>query len=212
MLVVGLTGGMCCGKSTVSSMFAELGCCIIDADVISRKLVEPDQLAWKRIVKAFGADILNKDKTLDRKKLGALIFQDSQKRKILNSILHPSIIKEEERLVKEAEKNAHAITIVSAALMIEARAYQRFKKIIVVYCNRETQINRIMKREKVTRKEALQRIASQLSSTEKKLFADYLINTSGPFSYTRKQVVVIYQKLKRLSMAKRQQRKSAHAR
>ena len=69
--------------------------------------------------------------------------------------------------------------------MIEARAYQRFKKIIVVYCNRETQINRIMKREKVTRKEALQRIASQLSSTEKKLFADYLINTSGPFAYTQ---------------------------
>ncbi len=203
MLVVGLTGGMCCGKTTVSSMFAELGCCIIDADQISRKLVEPEQFAWKRIVKAFGKDILNKDKTLNRRKLGAVIFQDSQKRKILNSIMHPLIIKEEERQVKEAEKKPHEITIVSAALMIEAGAYKRFKKIIVVYCSKETQIIRIMKRERVTRKEALQRIAAQLSSTEKKSYADYLINTSGPFSLTRKQVVVIYQKLKRLSQGKR---------
>lgn len=198
MLVVGLTGGMCCGKTTVSSMFAELGCSIVDADLISRKLVEPEQFAWKRIVKAFGPEILNKDKTLNRKKLGALIFRDPQKRKILNSIMHPLIIKEEERQVKEAEKKNHKITIVSAALMIEAGAYKRFKKIIVVHCNKETQILRIMKRERVTRKDALQRIAAQLSSTEKKSYADYLINTSGPFSQTRKQVVDVYQKLKRL--------------
>lgn len=203
MLVVGLTGGMCCGKTTVSSMFAELGCFIIDADQISRKLVEPEQFAWKRLVKAFGKDILSKDKTLNRRKLGAMIFQDSEKRKILNSIMHPLIIKEEERQVKEAEKKLHEITIVSAALMIEVGAYKRFKKIIVVYCSKETQIIRIMKRERVTRKEALQRIAAQLSSTEKKSYADYLINTSGPFSLTRKQVVVIYQKLKRLSQGKR---------
>jgi dephospho-CoA kinase len=202
MLVVGLTGGMCCGKSTVSSMFAELGCCIIDADLISRKLVEPEQLAWKRIVKSFGPDVLSKDKTLNRKKLGAIIFRDAEKRKILNSILHPLIIKEEERQVKEAEKTMNKIVIVSAALMIEAGAHKRFKKIIVVYCNKETQILRIMKRERVTRKEALQRIAAQLSSAEKKTYADYLINTSGPFSQTRKQVVVIYQKLKRLSHGK----------
>jgi dephospho-CoA kinase len=203
MLVVGLTGGMCCGKSTVSSMFAELGCCIIDADLISRKLVEPEQLAWKRIVKSFGPDVLSKDKTLNRKKLGAIIFRDAQKRKILNSILHPLIIKEEERQVKEAEKTMNKIVIVSAALMIEAGAHKRFKKIIVVYCSKETQILRIMKRERVTRKEALQRIAAQLSTAEKKTYADYLINTSGPFSQTRKQVVVIYEKLKRLSHGKR---------
>jgi dephospho-CoA kinase len=203
MLVVGLTGGMCCGKSTVSSMFAELGCCIIDTDLISRKLVEPEQLAWKRIVKSFGPDVLSKDKTLNRKKLGAIIFRDAEKRKILNSILHPLIIKEEERLVKEAEKTMNKIVIVSAALMIEAGAHNRFKKIIVVYCSKETQILRIMKRERVTRKEALQRIAAQLSTAEKKTYADYLINTSGPFSQTRKQVVVIYEKLKRLSYGKR---------
>jgi dephospho-CoA kinase len=202
MLVVGLTGGMCCGKTTVSSMFAELGCCIIDADLISRKLVEPEQLAWKRIVSAFGKEILNKDKSLNRKKLGDVIFRDPQKRKILNSIMHPLIIREEERQVKEAEKNGHRITIVSAALMIEAGAHKRFKKIIVVYCNREMQILRIMKRERVTRKEALQRIAAQLSSSEKRAYADYVINTTGPFSQTRKQVLNIYQKLVRAARDK----------
>ncbi len=198
MLVVGLTGGICCGKSTIGSMFTDLGCSIIDADVISRKLVEPDQPAWKRIFRIFGQDVLNKDRSLNRKKLGAIIFADAEKRKVLNSILHPLILREEERMVREG-KNRHKITIVSAALMIEAGAYKRFKKIIVVHCSKETQIMRIMKREKITRKEALQRIAAQLSVQEKKKYADYLINTSGPFPETRKQVVQIYEKLKKLS-------------
>ena len=199
MLVVGLTGGMCCGKSTVSSMFEELDCYIIDADQISRKLVEPDAPAYKRIVKYFGTEILNKDRTLDRKKLGAIIFADPVKRKMLNSFLHPLIIREEERMVKEAAKGPYQITIVSAALMIEAKTYKRFETLIVVYCNRETQIDRIMKREHVTRKEALQRIGAQLSNQEKKKYADYVINTSGPFTQTRKQVVQVYQKLRKLA-------------
>lgn len=200
MLIVGLTGGMCCGKTTVSTMFSELGCLIIDADLISRQLVEPGMPAYKRIVKFFGRDILNKDKTLDRRKLGAIIFADGEKRKVLNSILHPAIIREEERLVREEEqKGERCIAIVSAALMIEAGHYKRFKKVIVVYCSRETQIQRIMKREKVSRKEALLRIKSQLAAKEKKEYADYVINTSGPFPQTRKQAVQIYEKLKRLA-------------
>jgi dephospho-CoA kinase len=204
MLIVGLTGGMCCGKTTVSSMFSELGCLIIDADLISRKLVEPGEPAYKRIIKFFGKEILNKDKSLDRKALGAIIFADRAKRKVLNSILHPSIIKEEERLIREAkERGKHRIAIVSAALMIEAGHFERFEKIVVVHCNRELQIERIMKREKVTRREAIQRIASQLSTREKKKYADYVINTSGPFTQTRKQVVQVYDKLKRLAESKR---------
>jgi dephospho-CoA kinase len=204
MLVVGLTGGMCTGKSTVASMFAELGCLIIDADQVARKLVEPDAPAWRRIVKVFGKEFLNKDKTLDRKKLGAIIFADAGKRKLLNSILHPLIMKEEERLVKQAASEGnHKIAIVSAALMIEAGTYKRFQKIIVVFCNKEIQIERIMKREKVTRKEALQRWSAQLSSQEKKKYANYAVNTSGPFTETRKQVVQIYEKLRRLAEGKR---------
>lgn len=200
MLVVGLTGGICCGKTTVSTMFTELGCLIIDADLISRQLVEPGAPAYKRIVKFFGTEILNRDKMLDRKKLGGIIFADAEKRKVLNSILHPAIIREEERLVREEEqKGERRIAIVSAALMIEAGTHRRFRKIIVVYCTRETQIARIMKREKVTRKEALLRIKSQLAVKEKKKQADYLINTSGPFPQTRKHVVQIYEKLKRLA-------------
>lgn len=200
MLLVGLTGGICCGKTTVSSMFAELGCLIVDADLIARQLVEPGMPAYKRIVKFFGTEILNKDRTLDRKKLGHIIFADAEKRKVLNSILHPAIIREEERLVREEEQAGdRCIAIVSAALMIETGHYKRFKKIIVVHCSRETQIQRIMKRDKVARKEALQRINSQLSPKEKRNYADYLINTSGPFPQTRKQAVRIYERLKRLA-------------
>lgn len=200
MLVVGLTGGIACGKSTVSSMFAELGCLIIDADLVSRQLVERGAPAYKRIVKVFGTDILNRDKTIDRKKLGQIVFSDPEKRKILNSILHPAIIREEERRIREELRKAERnIIMVSAALMIEAGHYKRFQKLIVVYCGRETQIERIMKREKVTRKEALLRIQSQLANKEKKKYADYVINTSGPFPSTRKQVVQAYEKLKRLS-------------
>jgi dephospho-CoA kinase len=200
MLVVGLTGGMCTGKSTVASMFAELGCLIIDADQVARNLVEPDAPAWKRIVRVFGKEFLNKDRTLDRKKLGAIIFADAGKRKLLNSILHPLILREEERLLKEAtNKGDYKIALVSAALMIEAGSFKRFQKLIVVACSKETQINRIMKREKVTRKEALQRWSAQLSSQEKKKYANYVINTSGPFPQTRKQVVKVYEKLRRLA-------------
>ena len=200
MLVVGLTGAMGTGKSTVSSMFAELGCLIIDADQVARDLVQPDAPAWRRIVRIFGKDILNKDKTLDRKKLAAIIYMDASKRKLLNSILHPFILKEEERLVKQAAKEGnHRIAIVSAALMIEAGSYKRFPKIIVVTCSKETQIERIMKRENISRKEALQRWSAQLSSQEKKKFANYVINTSGPFPKTRKQVVQVYEKLRRLA-------------
>jgi len=181
-------------------MFAELGCLIIDADQVARNLVEPDAPAWKRIVRVFGKEFLNKDRTLDRKKLGAIIFADAGKRKLLNSILHPLILREEERLLKEAtNKGDYKIALVSAALMIEAGSFKRFQKLIVVACSKETQINRIMKREKVTRKEALQRWSAQLSSQEKKKYANYVINTSGPFPQTRKQVVKVYEKLRRLA-------------
>jgi len=199
MLVVGLTGGMCCGKSAVSSMFAELGCYVIDADQVARKVVEPDAAGWKRIVKVFGTGILRRDKTIDRKKLAGIIFTDPAKRHLLNSITHPLIIKEEERIVKEIQQaGKHRIVIVSAALMIEAETYERFRKLILVYCAREIQIERIMKREKITRKEALQRIHSQLSNTEKRKYADFVINTSGPFPQTRKQVLQAYEKLVKL--------------
>jgi dephospho-CoA kinase len=200
MLVVGLTGGMCTGKSTVASMFAELGCYIIDADQVARKLVEPEAPAWRRIIRVFGKEFLNKDKTLNRKRLGAVIFADASKRKILNSILHPLIIREEERLVKEAvSKGDHKIAIVSAALMIEAGTYKRFSRLIVVICKKEIQIQRIMKRENVSRKEALQRYGAQLSTKEKRKYANYLINTSGPFPETRKQVVHVYERLRKLA-------------
>lgn len=200
MLVVGLTGGIACGKSSVSSMFAELGCVIIDADLVSRQLVDRGAPAYKRILKFFGPDILNRDKTIDRKKLGQIVFYDPEKRKILNSILHPAIIREEERRIREEQRKGECkIIMVSAALMIEAGHHKRFQKMIVVYCGRETQIERIMKREKATRKEALLRIQAQLANKEKKKYADYVINTSGPFPATRKQVVQVYEKLKRLS-------------
>jgi len=207
MLLVGLTGGIACGKSTVSTMFAELGCFIIEADQVSRKIVEPGEPAYKRVLKTFGPEILNKDRTIDRKRLADIIYNDPAKRKMLNSLLHPVILKEEERLIREAEKNEHEIIMVSAALMIEAGSYKNYDKLIGVYCIKEIQINRLMRREKLSRKDAEKRIQAQLSNRVKKTYADYTINTSGAFSLTRKQVVQVYEKLKRLSVSPRKPRK-----
>ena len=126
-------------------------------------------------MKFFGPTILNKEKKLDRKKLAGIIFSDAAKRKALNSILHPLIIREEERAVSEAvRKDQHRIVIVSAALMIEAGHFKRFKKILVVYCTKEKQIERIMKRENCSRREALQRIEAQLSTAKRKAMATIL--------------------------------------
>ena len=152
MLRIGLTGSIAVGKSFVASVFVDLGCHLVDADLTSREVVRPGSPGLKAVVEHFGAEILFDDGTLNRKALGAVIFADEQERLVLNSILHPFIIAQQDKILSEwEEKDPDGIGIVDAALMIESGGYKRFDRLIVVFCDRETQIERLMHRGRNTR-------------------------------------------------------------
>ena len=199
MLRVGLTGSIGVGKSFVASVFVELGCHVLDADQTAREVVMPGTAGLKALTEAFGEEILNTDGTLDRKRLGAVIFADPSKRQRLNNILHPFIIARQDEILSAWEaEDPDGIGIVDAALMIESGGYKRFDKLIVVHCRPEVQLERLMLRDKLSRDEALRRINSQMPQEEKQKFADYLIDTSDGFELTRSQSAEIYHKLIRV--------------
>jgi len=199
MLRVGLTGSIGVGKSFVASVFVELGCHVLDADQTAREVVMPGTPGLKALTEAFGEEILSTDGTLDRKRLGALIFADQSQRQRLNHILHPFIIARQDEIMNAWEaEDPDGIGIIDAALMIESGGYKRFDKLIVVHCRPEVQLERLMLRDKLSRDEALRRINSQMPQEEKQKFADYLIDTSDGFESTRSRSVEIYQKLIRV--------------
>ena len=197
MLRVGLTGSIGVGKSFVSGVLAELGCRVLDADETAREVVAPDSPALRAVVAAFGKDILTSDGTLDRSKLGTLVFADADRRATLNSILHPYIIARQDQLLCEWEAaDPNGIAVVDAALMIESGGYKRFDKLIVVHCREDVQLERVMARNNLSREQAEQRIAAQMPQEEKKKFADYLIDTSAGFESARKRAREVYGELK----------------
>ena len=200
MLRVGLTGSIAVGKTFVSSVLAELGCHVLDADRTAREVVAPGSAGLRAVADAFGGDALQPDGTLDRAKLGAIVFSDETKRARLNAILHPLIIEAQDDWLRRcATQDPRGVGIVDAALMIETGSYKRFDKLIVVYCRPELQLERLVKRDGLTVEEAVRRIASQMPQEEKKSFADYLIDTSGGFEETRGQTVAVYEHLKALT-------------
>jgi len=193
MLRVGLTGSIGVGKSFVSGVLVELGCRVLDADEVAREVVAPGSPALREVVGAFGAEILQSDGTLDRSKLGALVFADPDKRVSLNSILHPYIIAQQDQQLRKWEtEEPNGIAVVDAALMIESGGYKRFDKLIVVHCRDEVQVQRVMARNNLSREEAEKRIGAQMSQTEKKKFADYLIDTSDGFEAARTRTSEVY--------------------
>ena len=203
MLRVGLTGSIGVGKSYVAGILAELGCHVLDADQTAREVVAPGSDGLNAVVAAFGQEILLSDGSLDRPKLGSLIFGDEEKRQRLNSILHPFIIaKQDEQLQKWEAENPVGIGVVDAALMIESGGYKRFDKLVVVHCRPEVQLERLMSRNGFSRAEAQKRIDSQMSQAAKRKFADFLIDTSDGFETTRKQTEELYEELRRIGIEK----------
>ena len=199
MLKVGLTGSIAVGKTFVVSVFRELGCATFDADQIAHSVMEPGREAYEEIVREFGREVLGQDGSIDRKKLGAIVFQDRERRQRLNEIVHPRVITEQNRLLAEAEHaNPDRIAIIDAALMIESGGYKRFDKLIVIFCDKETQIERLMKRNGLTREEAGVRVAAQMSSEEKRRYADFEIDSSGTHDETRARVIAVYEELRRI--------------
>jgi dephospho-CoA kinase len=196
MKVVGLTGGIASGKSTVSEMFRRLGAAIIDADLVAREVVQPDRWAWKRIVERFGRGILQEDRQIDRKQLGKRVFERPWERRFLNLVTHPPIYLEILRGIYRHWRKRTPLVMVDAALLFETPLHFFIKPVIVVYADPESQIVRLIRRDQVNREEALQRIRSQISLEEKKRRAEFVIDNSGSRERTEQRVLELWRELK----------------
>src|SRR6185369_12802665 len=164
--------------------------------------MDPGREAYEDIVREFGNEVLALDGSVDRIKLGAIVFADQPRRQRLNEIVHPRVIEEQNRLLEDLQANRpDAIVVIDAALMIESGGYKRFDKLIVVYCDRETQIQRLIERNQIAREDAERRVAAQMSSEEKLSYADYRIDTGGTFEETREQVLEVYNQLVRVQQS-----------
>lgn len=196
MLVVSLTGGIATGKSVVAEVFRSLGCYVQNADRTAHQLMEPGKPAWKEIVAHFGKGILNKDQSINRSRLGAVVFADEKERGFLNTVLHPRVMeKKKETVCRLRKEGQYKIFISEAALTFEAGFAAFFDRIVVVYCQREVQIKRLMERDKITREVAERKIESQMSSDEKVRRADYTIDSSGTLAQTVEQTERVFRYL-----------------
>jgi len=192
-LLVGLTGSIATGKSTVSRMFAHLGARVIDADLLAREVVMPGQPAYARIVEEFGPQVVQEDGSLDRKALGAVVFADAAKRKRLEEITHPAIGARQQRILSVLDEEAfEGVVIWDAALLFEGGGVAKMDRVVVVYADPETERRRLMERDGLSDADARARIASQMPVAEKAKLADHVIDNSGTREDTERQVQTVY--------------------
>jgi len=197
MLIVGLTGGIASGKSLVARVFKDNGAHIIDADRIVHMLLEPRQQAWEDVVAHFGKDILLSDGSIDRRKLGKIVFTDAEKRSWLNNCLHPRVfLAFTSQLKHMRERSPESIIVLDAALLIETGYDRNMDKIVVVYAERAQQIERLMARDKFSREEALARIDSQMPLSEKRSHASYVIDNTDTREAAEQQARQVFLQLK----------------
>jgi dephospho-CoA kinase len=192
-LLVGLTGSIATGKSTVSRMFAHLGARVIDADLLAREVVMPGQPAYAGIVEEFGRQVVQEDGSLDRKALGAVVFADSAKRRRLEEITHPAIGARQRRILSVLDEEAfEGVVIWDAALLFEGGGTAKMDRVVVVYADPETERRRLMERDGLSDADARARIASQMPIAEKAKLADHVIDNSGTREETERQVRAVY--------------------
>jgi dephospho-CoA kinase len=185
MLNVGLTGGIASGKSTVARMFAEKGAILIDFDDLAHAVEEPGGPVWREIVRHFGEEILLPDRRIDRRKLGAIIFADREKREILNRLVHPAVFAEWRKRIKEIEKTGKDAVVVSdIPLLIEAGLETMVDVVLLVYVSPEEQIRRLTVRNGFNPEEAERRVAAQMPIGEKAIHADIVIRNEGSVEET----------------------------
>lgn len=193
---VGLTGGIATGKSTVSRMLRQRGAAIVDADRVAREVVEPGTEGAAGIRKRFGDPLFRPDGSLDRQRLGQIIFADSQARRDLNRLLHPLIIRRMESETARLQRaDPHSIIIWDTPLLIEENLTKYVECVVVVYIPAALQEKRLMERDGITAAEARSRIQAQMPIEEKKSFADVLIDNSGTLAETERQVDALWQTL-----------------
>lgn len=190
---IGMTGGIGCGKSKVAEFFESLGFYTIDSDITSRKVMEINEPAYNQIVSYFGEDILDKDKNIIRKKLGNIVFNNKEKLKVLENIVHPAIYEYERK--KRAEiygRDSKAVIITHAALMIESGSYKNYDAVIIVTCNKDVQINRVMQRDNISMLDAEKIISCQMNQSERLKYADFIIDNSSNIDDLKKEVKRVY--------------------
>jgi len=204
MLKVGLTGGIACGKTLAANLFHAQGARLIDADVIAREVVEPGREGLERIIQHFGTGVLHDNGALDRKKLGSIVFRDPEQRVELNRLLHPLIVNEIDRLLAELSVSApSAVAVVEVPLLIECGLQKKFDTIVLVCADRKIQLQRLMKRDSITEKEAEERLGSQMPIGEKRHHADFVIENNDTRSIVEKQVREVYGLLCRVCKQKK---------
>ena len=200
-LLAGLTGGMGSGKTTVGKLFKALGAYILDADEICRSLLEPGKPAWNETVDLLGNGILRDDHTLDRRKIADVVFSDLEKKKALEAILHPRVMEEEQAVYKDILKDdPGALVIIDAALLIESGNYRKVDKVIVIACDEETQLHRIMDKNTFSREDAHRRLQQQMPLEEKSKFADYVLHNDSGLSELEEKVEALFHQLKQLAV------------
>ncbi|MBM4762521.1 dephospho-CoA kinase [Bacillus sp. B15-48] len=187
-LIIGLTGGIASGKSTVSQMLTEMGITVIDADVESRLAVEKGEKAYNDIVRYFGKDILDENGVINRAKLGAIIFNDEEKRLVLNSIVHPAVRERMEEKKEQAIQKGEKVVVLDIPLLIEGENQYSVDKILLIYVDEEMQLRRLMERNHFSVEEARSRINSQMPLKEKVKHADKVIDNNGTIEETAEQV------------------------
>ncbi|MEH7482960.1 dephospho-CoA kinase [Neobacillus drentensis] len=190
-LVIGLTGGIASGKSTVSNFFKEMDITVVDADIESRLAVMKGESAYFRIIEEFGRDILLEDGEIDRQKLGAIIFHHAEKRQILNEIVHPEVRKRMRDQVDQAIKNSEEVVVLDIPLLFESKLTYMVDKTLLVYVDDETQLKRLIERNNLSVEDAEARIRSQMPLSEKIRLADAVIDNNGSIADTKKQLLEI---------------------
>ncbi len=195
-MILGLTGGIATGKSTVSAMLRERGIPVIDADVIAREVVEPGKPAYEAIVKHFGRDILLPGGEINRKLLGDVVFSDETERQKLNAIVHPEVRRVMREQAKQAEREGAPIVFMDIPLLYESKLQHLVDKIVVVYAPAAMQLTRMMERDELDEEQANKRLRAQLPIEQKKLDADYVIDNTGTREETEKQVEELLAELK----------------
>jgi dephospho-CoA kinase len=201
MLRVGLTGGLATGKSFVGRVLEELGCHLLRADELGHQVLLPGGEAYDGVVREFGREILDEDGSINRRHLATLVFDRPGRLEVLNQLVHPHVVaKEEEWFTGLEAQDPRSIGIVEAAILIETGSYKRFHKMVLTVCSEQEQIARAVKRDGLSHEEVEARIRRQMPLSEKKAFADFVIDTSGSKDATTAKTLSLFEELRRLAI------------
>ncbi len=196
-LKIGLTGGIGSGKTTAARRFAALGARVYHADEISRHALDPCSECYSRVIETFGMDVVQDDGEIDRRRLGAIVFADESKRRVLNSIIHPYVINELlSSAEKDLQKDPNGVAVFEVPLLFESGMDAQMDATIVVVCDEEARIRRVMERDQLSREQVLSRVRAQMPEEEKRKRADYILDNNGSHEQLLQQVDVLYATLK----------------